>query len=233
MYSLNQYLVWTVRYPISWCCMSLSLLFPGLWTFLSLITDWQNIVHLILVQVLVTSQFFFQDHQLDWLLQGCLRAFISVDLGVWIGLISRISTGALPGNSCHIWPLCDTLQASLNPVHVLRGGAEEEKAEIARLSSFVGAIAIGDLVKSTLGPKGMDKILISVGRSEGETMNSVACCGSLLGGQCVCSFVLDINILVHAKYISELIWTIFFLYSCWIWRHTCWSVSMCHLFHCF
>jgi len=58
--------------------------------------------------------------------------------------------------------------ASLNPVHVLRGGAEEEKAEIARLSSFVGAIAIGDLVKSTLGPKGMDKILISVGRSEGK-----------------------------------------------------------------
>lgn len=58
--------------------------------------------------------------------------------------------------------------ASLNPVQVLRGGAEEEKAEIARLSSFVGAIAIGDLVKSTLGPKGMDKILISVGRSEGK-----------------------------------------------------------------
>ena len=28
-------------------------------------------------------------------------------------------------------------------------------------SSFVGAIAIGDLVKSTLGPKGMDKILQS------------------------------------------------------------------------
>lgn len=40
-------------------------------------------------------------------------------------------------------------------------GAEEEKAETARLSSFVGAIAIGDLVKSTLGPKGMDKILVS------------------------------------------------------------------------
>ena len=33
------------------------------------------------------------------------------------------------------------------------------KAETARLSSFVGAIAIGDLVKSTLGPRGMDKIL--------------------------------------------------------------------------
>jgi len=44
---------------------------------------------------------------------------------------------------------------------VLTQGADEEKAETARLSSFVGAIAIGDLVKSTLGPKGMDKILQS------------------------------------------------------------------------
>lgn len=50
---------------------------------------------------------------------------------------------------------------SLAPVQVMRQGAEEEKAETARLSSFVGAIAIGDLVKSTLGPRGMDKILIS------------------------------------------------------------------------
>lgn len=32
----------------------------------------------------------------------------------------------------------------------------------ARMSSFVGAIAIADLVKTTLGPKGMDKILQSV-----------------------------------------------------------------------
>ena len=35
----------------------------------------------------------------------------------------------------------------------------EEKNEQPRLSSFVGAIAVADLVKSTLGPKGMDKIL--------------------------------------------------------------------------
>lgn len=46
------------------------------------------------------------------------------------------------------------------PIQVLKGGAEEEKAETARLSSFVGAIAVGDLIKSTLGPKGMDKILL-------------------------------------------------------------------------
>ncbi|QRW01738.1 TCP-1/cpn60 chaperonin family (T-complex protein 1) [Ceratobasidium sp. AG-Ba] len=39
--------------------------------------------------------------------------------------------------------------------------ATEERAETARLSSFVGAMAIGDMVKSTLGPKGMNKILQS------------------------------------------------------------------------
>lgn len=87
-----------------------------------------------------------------------------------------------------------SVQASLSmaPVNIFKHGADEEKAETARLvglfsvfglnywrkinswnfiwlcfcfvfsicvfslqSSFVGAIAIGDLVKSTLGPKGM------------------------------------------------------------------------------
>jgi len=42
---------------------------------------------------------------------------------------------------------------------MLKDGASEEKGENARLQAFIGAIAIGDLVKSTLGPKGMDKIL--------------------------------------------------------------------------
>ncbi|XP_048579119.1 T-complex protein 1 subunit beta isoform X2 [Nematostella vectensis] len=54
---------------------------------------------------------------------------------------------------------------SLNPVQIFNPGTEEERAETARLSSFVGAIAIGDLVKSTLGPKGMDKILQSFGQN--------------------------------------------------------------------
>lgn len=57
---------------------------------------------------------------------------------------------------------------ALNPVRILKQDAYEEKAEIARMSSFIGAIAIGDLVKSTLGPKGMDKILVSHGRSAGQ-----------------------------------------------------------------
>ncbi|KAH7825197.1 chaperonin containing TCP1, group II (cytosolic) [Monocercomonoides exilis] len=48
---------------------------------------------------------------------------------------------------------------SVNPI--LRQGASEDKAENARMSNFVGAIAVKDLVKSTLGPKGMDKIMQS------------------------------------------------------------------------
>ena len=36
------------------------------------------------------------------------------------------------------------------------------QGDSARLQSFVGAIAIADLVKTTLGPKGMDKIIQSV-----------------------------------------------------------------------
>ena len=60
------------------------------------------------------------------------------------------------------------MQVSLNPIRILKNEAEEEKAEVARMSSFIGAIAIGDLVKSTLGPKGMDKILVSCGRNAGQ-----------------------------------------------------------------
>lgn len=59
-------------------------------------------------------------------------------------------------------------QVSLNPVNILKNEADEEQGEQARLSSFVGAYAVGDLIKSTLGPKGMDKILYGSGRDEGK-----------------------------------------------------------------
>jgi len=60
---------------------------------------------------------------------------------------------------------------ALNPVNIYNYGAQEERAETARLSSFVGAIAVGDLVKTTLGPKGMDKILLNPqGASRGEPL---------------------------------------------------------------
>jgi len=55
---------------------------------------------------------------------------------------------------------------------VLQEGATEEKGEHARLQSFVGAMAISDLVKSTLGPKGMDKILQSMGQGGRVTVTN-------------------------------------------------------------
>lgn len=63
---------------------------------------------------------------------------------------------------------------AFNPVPVLNygGGADQEKAENARLSNFVGAITIGDLVKSTLGPKGMDKILVSTSRDQNVSVTN-------------------------------------------------------------
>ncbi|XP_065184466.1 T-complex protein 1 subunit beta-like [Sycon ciliatum] len=59
---------------------------------------------------------------------------------------------------------------SLQPISVLKAGADEEKAENARMSSFVGAIAIGDLVKTTLGPKGMDKVLLGMDPTQVDSL---------------------------------------------------------------
>lgn len=39
-------------------------------------------------------------------------------------------------------------------------------------AAFVGAVAVADLVKSTLGPKGMDKILQSMGRGQEVTVTN-------------------------------------------------------------
>eukprot|EP00027_Filamoeba_sp_ATCC50430_P004894 CAMPEP_0168542898 /NCGR_PEP_ID=MMETSP0413-20121227/1589_1 /TAXON_ID=136452 /ORGANISM="Filamoeba nolandi, Strain NC-AS-23-1" /LENGTH=535 /DNA_ID=CAMNT_0008572797 /DNA_START=29 /DNA_END=1636 /DNA_ORIENTATION=- len=59
-------------------------------------------------------------------------------------------------------------QQNFQPVRILEAEGSEERGENARLSSFVGAMAISDLVKTTLGPKGMDKILQSMGRDAGN-----------------------------------------------------------------
>ena len=66
-----------------------------------------------------------------------------------------------------LFPEAISKMTSLNALRMFKQGADEEKAEVARLSSFVGAMAIGDLVKSTLGPKGMDKILWGMGNGSG------------------------------------------------------------------
>jgi T-complex protein 1 subunit beta len=57
------------------------------------------------------------------------------------------------------FPTCPLTQH--HPSLSLRHGPNPllHQGENARLSSFIGAISIADLVKTTLGPKGMDKIL--------------------------------------------------------------------------
>ncbi|GJZ51481.1 T-complex protein 1 subunit beta [Tanacetum coccineum] len=50
--------------------------------------------------------------------------------------------------------------------------ATEEKGERARMANFFGATAPADLVKTTLGPKGMDKILQSTGRGHSVTVTN-------------------------------------------------------------
>ena len=46
------------------------------------------------------------------------------------------------------------------PIIVLKEGTTREKGETARSNNILAAIAISDAVKSTLGPKGMDKMLV-------------------------------------------------------------------------
>ena len=55
-----------------------------------------------------------------------------------------------------------TLQFKTSKMAEAVSSAQVEKGENARMASFVGALAIADLVKTTLGPKGMDKILQSM-----------------------------------------------------------------------
>ncbi|WRT63314.1 T-complex protein 1, beta subunit [Kwoniella shivajii] len=59
-------------------------------------------------------------------------------------------------------------------MNVFADEATEERGENARLSSFVGAMALGDLVKSTLGPKGMNKILQSASTGQITVTNDGA-----------------------------------------------------------
>merc|ERR1711977_140216 len=53
-------------------------------------------------------------------------------------------------------------------------GTEDYKGDVARLQSFIGAIAIADLVKSTMGPMGMAKILLSTTGKDMKVTNDGA-----------------------------------------------------------
>ncbi|KAK9471192.1 chaperonin Cpn60/TCP-1 family [Dipodascopsis tothii] len=59
-------------------------------------------------------------------------------------------------------------------VQIFGDQVTEERGENARMSAFVGAIAVGDLVKTTLGPKGMDKLLQSMSTGQAMVTNDGA-----------------------------------------------------------
>ena len=46
------------------------------------------------------------------------------------------------------------------PVFILQEGTEQRRGKTAQDNNISAAIAVGDAVKSTLGPKGMDKMLV-------------------------------------------------------------------------
>jgi T-complex protein 1 subunit beta len=46
-------------------------------------------------------------------------------------------------------------------INILNEQASEEKGDMARLTTYIGGMALSDLIKTTLGPKGMDKILVN------------------------------------------------------------------------
>ena len=50
--------------------------------------------------------------------------------------------------------------AGQQPIIILREGTTREKGKNARIGNITAAVAIADAAKSTLGPKGMDKMLV-------------------------------------------------------------------------
>ena len=57
---------------------------------------------------------------------------------------------------------CAQIVEALDVLSIL-GAITGSNSHFSFQQSFVGAIAVADLVKTTLGPKGMDKILVSMG----------------------------------------------------------------------
>merc|ERR1711998_810554 len=81
---------------------------------------------------------------------------------------------------------------------VMGQGTEDYRGDVARLQSFIGAIAIADLVKSTLGPMGMDKILLSTSGKDMKVTND--------GATILKSVVLDnpaANVLINMSKVQD------------------------------
>ncbi|KAL6295494.1 hypothetical protein ACE6H2_003636 [Prunus campanulata] len=109
-------------------------------------------------------EFVFQNNEdiiQSWHLDGYSFFVVGLDGGQWTP------------DSRKEYNLRDAVSRSTIQVErIFKDEASEEKGERARLASFVGAMAIADLVKTTLGPKGMDKILQSTGRGHTVTVTN-------------------------------------------------------------
>ncbi|KAF3619663.1 T-complex protein 1 subunit beta [Capsicum annuum] len=109
-----------------------------------------------------------QEQQSDWTLYLEFQQAITFNV---LGLQEPIQMGQRI-SEFHL----DMLDENGKWQHVIdklfKDEATEEKGERARMASFIGAMAIADLVKTTLGPKGMDKILQSTGRGHSVTVTN-------------------------------------------------------------
>lgn len=76
---------------------------------------------------------------------------------------------------------------------VLKENASEQKGETARISAFVGALAITDLIKTTLGPKGMDKILQSAGGDVQVTNDGATILNSIQIDNAAAKVLIDVS----------------------------------------
>ena len=63
-------------------------------------------------------------------------------------------------------------QFDSTPVQVLKRDTQHVVGDTARMTATVGAIAIADLVKTTLGPCGMDKVLIGSSQQDNVTITN-------------------------------------------------------------
>jgi thermosome len=61
----------------------------------------------------------------------------------------------------------EKMKTEQRPIVILKDGAKREKGKEAKKNNIMAACAISDAVKSTLGPKGMDKMLVD---SMGDTV---------------------------------------------------------------
>jgi thermosome len=58
------------------------------------------------------------------------------------------------------WRIVNNMIAGQQPIIILREGTTRETGKNARMNNIIAVVAISDIAKSTLGPRGMDKMLV-------------------------------------------------------------------------